>query len=149
MEAYKHKWKWKCFIPNEPLVFISRIPRLKEWLLYQCQISREQLEWMDEWMDVNGAASFYEIKHYCHDAASYMHLSNRDRLSFFRKLKRAMRLAADPRLHEAPALTPRAALRQEIDQDHIEAFRAVTRGFAPHPMQAAANTDQAARDRRL
>ena len=130
----RHDWKWKCCIPNEPLEFISQIPRLKEWLMYQAQIIRfEQLKWMDEWIDMMGAAHFYEINLWAEEAASCMHLDPEHRKFFLNKIRRAMRFAVNPELHAAPELSPGADRRRVCAEAELERARAVTRGFPLHP----------------
>jgi hypothetical protein len=135
--AQRHDWKWTCCIPNQPLDSISRIPGLKEWIMFQCQITRiEQLMALDEWMDKNGAVHFYEISDRAGEAASCMRLDRVRQGRFLRRIKHAMRIAdaerrnGEPRLHSAPALTGQATLRQGIAEVALQHARSVTRGFA-------------------
>lgn len=128
-----HHWKWKCCIPNKPIEFISQIPGLKEWLMYEAKIIRcEQLEWMDEWIHINGAVYFHEINEHAEAAAQYMHLDQSHTDFFINRIRRAMRRITV--LVAAPELSPRADRRRVLAEDALEQARAVTRRFTfvPH-----------------
>ena len=134
--AQRHDWKWTCCIPNQPLDSISRIPGLKEWIMFECEITRiEQLKALDEWIDKMGAVYFYEIGARARAAVSCMRLARDQQDSLVRRIEQAGRHnfnAAEPahRLHSAPALSERALLRQMDAVVALQLARSVTRAYS-------------------
>jgi hypothetical protein len=134
--AKRHDWKWTCCIPNQPLVFISRIPGLKKWIMFECQITRiEQLKALDEWLAMMGAVYFYEIGIRAKQAVSCLRLARDQHDSVVRRFNEAGQHnfnAAEPahRLHSAPALSEHALLRQMDAEVALQRARSVTRAYS-------------------
>ena len=114
-------WKWWCWIPEPLFLWIDKIPRLKEWLLWEVYITRQQLLWMEAFMADYKVKGFSQILVLKTEAAAYVHMRSSKRKQFFKQLKDACQVRdALLRAHgsliardEAPALGEEAMDRRE------------------------------------
>ncbi len=108
-------WKWWCWIPEPLLMCIGRIDRLKEWLLWEVHITREQLLWFAKFMADHQVKLFLDIEKWNVDAAAYMHMGCSDvRKMFWKEVKTACQARSDhAKKVNAPELSEEAKHRRD------------------------------------
>ena len=111
-------WKWWCWTPEPHFFWVDGIGKLKEWMLWEVSITRQQLLWMEAFLAAYEVRMFHQILKFKHEAAAYLHMRSAERHKLFEQLAVACRASDSSgrryvRMLSAPALGEEAQRRRD------------------------------------